>query len=205
MSVRFRSFVVFGAVALAAACSGPSSSAHPEPVAAANPSPAPAPDAVTSPTAPERTAMVQPAATEPAAMEPAASMSTPQVPAGAALTGEQVVEYVCSQCHSMEPPPLKAPPLTHLAGHLRESFPSVDEAVTHVVAYAPAPDPEQSILPERAQERFGLMPPQPLPEPWLEAATRYIWTLSDGTDVETGPPAMGRAGQGRGMMRRGGG
>ena len=162
MSVRFRSFVVFGAVALAAACSGPSSSAHPEPVAAANPSPAPAPDAVTSPTAPERTAMVQPAATEPAAMEPAASMSTPQVPAGAALTGEQVVEYVCSQCHSMEPPPLKAPPLTHLARHLRESFPSVDEAVTHVVAYAPAPDPEQSILPERAQERFGLMPPQPL-------------------------------------------
>jgi hypothetical protein len=110
------------------------------------------------------------------------------------LTGQQVVEQICSQCHSMDPPPLAAPPLTHLARHLRESFGTVDEAVAHVVAYAPAPDQERSILPARAVERFGLMPPQPLPEPLLDAAARYIWSLAD--DAE---PGMGMGG---GMQMR---
>jgi hypothetical protein len=127
----------------------------------------------------------------------------PQVPAGASLTGEQVVEYVCSQCHSMDPPPLKAPPLTHLARDLRQSFTSVDDAVTHVVTYAPAPDAERSILPTMAQERFGLMPPQPLPAPMLEAATRFIWALSDGTEPKMGNGGMGRAGRGNGEMGQG--
>jgi hypothetical protein len=103
----------------------------------------------------------------------------------------------------MEPPPLKAPPLTHLASHLRQTFASVDEAVTHVTAYAPAPDAERSILNERARERFGLMPPQPLPTPMLEAAARYIWTLSDGTGAAMEPRGTGGRGMGNGMMRNG--
>ena len=127
-----------------------------------------------------------------------AAGQTAVAPAAAELTGEQVVEYVCSQCHSMDPPPLKAPPLTMLAQHLRETFASVDEAVDHVVTYVPAPDPERSILPEMAQERFGLMPPQPLPEPMLEAAARYIWTLSDGTGAGMGG-GMGGGGMGGGL------
>jgi cytochrome c5 len=202
MFERFRSLVVFGAVAFSAACSGPSSSSDPAPVATAIPS-AGAPDAMTGPTILDDLPVVA-AADDPAAVAPA-----PQVPAGASLTGEQVVEYVCSQCHSMDPPPLKAPPLTHLAQHLRESFTSVDDAVTHVVSFAPSPDAETSILPATAQERFGLMPPQPLPAPMLEAAARYIWSLSDGTEPEMGNGGMGRAGTGRGgmangMMHRGG-
>ena len=199
MFVRFRSLTVFGAVALSAACSGPSSSPDPTPVATAIPS-ADAPDAMTGPTIPGEMSVVV------ATAEPAAD-ALPQVPAGASLTGEQVVEYVCSQCHSMDPPPLKAPPLTHLAQHLRQSFTSVDDAVSHVVSFAPAPEAEHSILPATAQERFGLMPPQPLPVPMLEAAARYIWTLSDGTEPEMGNGGMGRsatgrAGMGNGMMNR---
>jgi hypothetical protein len=94
--------------------------------------------------------------------------------------GREIVEQVCGECHSMDPPPNKAPPLTHLARHLRSSFDEVDEAVAHVLAYAPAPDASRSILPARAIERFGLMPPQPLPAPLLEAAARYIWSLEGG-------------------------
>ena len=181
MLVRFWSLAVLGAAALGAACSGASSSADPDSGEAAG-----------------QTA-VAPAAAE---LDPAVSAA--QIPAGSDLTGEQVVEYVCSQCHSMDPPPLKAPPLTMLAQHLRETFASVDEAVDHVVTYVPAPDPERSILPEMAQERFGLMPPQPLPEPMLEAAARYIWTLSDGTGAGMGG-GMGGGGMGGGMGGMGGG
>lgn len=179
MLVRFRSLAILGATVVAA-CGGPSSSADPELGEAAEPT-------------------VDQPAVAPATKPLTPVEATAQGPAGSTLTGQQVVEYVCSQCHSMDPPPLKAPPLTHLARHLRQTFASVDEAVDHVVAYAPAPDPEQSILPEMAQERFGLMPPQPLPEPMLEAAARYIWTLSDGTEGEMGEEGMGAGMGGMGM------
>lgn len=143
---------------------------------------------------PEPVSTVEPSAA------PTTASSTVEAPG---LTGREVVEQVCSQCHSMEPPPLAAPPLTHLAAHLRQSFETVDEAVAHVVAYAPAPDAEQSILPSRAVERFGLMPPQPLPEPLLDAATRYIWSLADGEAV-MGPRGSRSMRGGRTMpMRRG--
>lgn len=125
----------------------------------------------------------------------------PSAPSGqvrvAGLTGQEIAEQICGECHSMEPPPLKAPPLTPLSRHLRESFETVEGAVEHVLAYAPAPDAERSILPERAVERFGLMPPQPLPGPMLEAAARYIWSLSDSDAVPAQGPMR--------MRMRGGG
>ncbi len=133
----------------------------------------------------------------PAEAMPAPAQAAAGAPAPApTLSGQEVVEQICSQCHSMEPPPLAAPPLTHLATHLRQVFETEDEAVAHVVAYAPAPNAETSIMPPMAVERFGLMPPQPLPEPLLEAAARYIWSLAaEGADAE--PMRMQR--------RRGGG
>ncbi|MBT8404908.1 MAG: hypothetical protein KJP18_13690 [Gemmatimonadetes bacterium] len=128
----------------------------------------------------------------------------------AGLTGQEITEQICGECHSMDPPPLKAPPLTHLARHLRETFDAVDGAVAHVLEYAPGPNAEHSILPERAVERFGLMPPQPLPAPMLEAATRYIWSLASSEDVQR--PIRMRRGRGggeaedpMGMMRMRGG
>ena len=116
----------------------------------------------------------------------------------AGLTGQEIAEQICGECHSTDPPPLKAPPFTHLSRHLRESFDHVEGAVGHVLAYAPAPDAERSVLPDRAVERFGLMPPLPLPEPMLEAATRYIWGLSSADDAQR-PMRMrrGRGGGGR--------
>jgi len=91
--------------------------------------------------------------------------------------GERVFRDVCSQCHTMDPPPNLAPPMSHVARHLREAFTDEDGAVAHVRSYLPSPEAERSILPEMARERFGLMPAQPLSPELLEAVGRYIWFL----------------------------
>lgn len=91
--------------------------------------------------------------------------------------GERIFREVCSQCHTMDPPPDLAPPMSHVARHLREAFTDEDGAVEHVKNYLPSPEAERSILPEMARERFGLMPAQPLSAELLEAVGRYIWFL----------------------------
>ncbi len=91
--------------------------------------------------------------------------------------GERIFKETCSVCHTMDPPPNLAPPMSHVARHLRQEFDDEDAAVAHVVGYLPAPARERSILPDMPHERFGLMPPQPLPTELLEAVGRYVWFL----------------------------
>lgn len=99
-----------------------------------------------------------------------------EVPAGL-QEGERIYKETCALCHTMDPPPNLAPPMSHVARHLRESFADEAAAVAHVVDYLPAPAAERSILPEMARERFGLMPAQTLPRNLLEAVGRYVWFL----------------------------
>lgn len=91
--------------------------------------------------------------------------------------GERIYKEICSVCHTMDPPANLAPPMSHVARHLRQSFADEASAVAHVVAFLPAPDAERAIMPEMARERFGLMPAQPLPADLLEAVGRYVWFL----------------------------
>ncbi|HSG46715.1 MAG TPA: hypothetical protein VLA43_02755 [Longimicrobiales bacterium] len=91
--------------------------------------------------------------------------------------GERIYRETCSLCHTMDPPANLAPPMSHVARHLRQSFADEESAVAHVVDYLPAPAAERSIMPEMARERFGLMPPQPIPRNLLEAVGRYVWFL----------------------------
>jgi mono/diheme cytochrome c family protein len=91
--------------------------------------------------------------------------------------GERIFKEICSVCHTMDPPPNLAPPMSHVARHLRQEFDTEDAAVAHVVEYLPAPARERSILPDMPHERFGLMAPQPLPAELLEAVGRYVWFL----------------------------
>lgn len=91
--------------------------------------------------------------------------------------GERIYKEICSVCHTMDPPANLAPPMSHVARHLHQSFDTEEAAVAHVVSYLPAPDAEASIMPEMARERFGLMPAQPLPRDLLEAVGRYVWFL----------------------------
>ena len=123
--------------------------------------------------------------------------------------GQRLFDEVCSQCHTVDPPPNLAPPMRMVAMQLRKAFDTRDAAVDHVVSYAPAPDAEQSILPSHAVERFGLMPPQPLRPDQLEKVATYVWSLGEGSGTMGGMEGMGgmggRHGRGPMGMRRQGG
>lgn len=93
--------------------------------------------------------------------------------------GQQVFELICSGCHAVDPPPDSAPPMRHVARHLRRDLQAFPEFAEHVRTYVPAPSPEGSRLPPMAIERFGLMPALPLTDDVLTAAAAYIWSLSD--------------------------
>lgn len=93
--------------------------------------------------------------------------------------GERIFEEICSQCHTLDPPPNLAPPMSHVARHLKQEFDDEAGAVAHVLTYLPAPSAERSILPEMARQRFGLMAPLALPEEQLRAVGRYIWWMAN--------------------------
>lgn len=140
-----------------------------------------------------------PATTGPAAM--AMRMQAPPEPTDPVLLeGKRTFDQVCSACHTMEPPPNLAPPIRMVSRHLRQAFPGEEEAVAHVLAYLPAPDSARAVMPAHAIERFGLMPPQPLPADVLEGVARYVWSLGEGMGEMGGGRGMG---MGMGMRQRG--
>ena len=121
--------------------------------------------------------------------------------------GKQAFEEICAECHTLDPPPSMAPPMRMVSMHLRDAFTEEQEGIEHILSYVPNPDPERSILPAHAVERFGLMAPLPLPEATLEAVARYVWSLSD--RMSEGQRHRGGEHDGQGMRvrmrRRGGG
>jgi cytochrome c len=123
----------------------------------------------------------------PAQAEPAAARADDAAPAAQLALGEQVFDRLCSACHTMEAPPGAAPPMTHVARHYREAFADRNEGVEHMAAFIRAPSTERSVLPARARERWGLMPPLILPEAELRAVAEYVWQLP--------APAQGMGGQ----------
>lgn len=108
---------------------------------------------------------------------PGQAASTPREVPQDLTEGERIFDEICSGCHTVDPPPNLAPPMSHVARHLRDAFDSREAAVAHVIDYVPSPSRERSILPDMPHERFGLMPALPLPRELLEAVGRYIWFL----------------------------
>lgn len=106
--------------------------------------------------------------------------------------GRSIVRSVCAACHSEQPPPKLAPPLTHIATRYREAVPDSAAAIARIVAWIRAPHADRSLMPKMARERWGLMPPLPLPETQLGDAALYVWTLS-----ATAPGASGHSMHGR--------
>jgi len=96
--------------------------------------------------------------------------------------GKAIFELVCAMCHTLEPPPNLAPPISHAAAYYFHRFETEDEAVAAMVAFMREPSEAASLLPARAIERFGVMPPQAhLSQEQLEAVARYSLTLADTT------------------------
>lgn len=119
--------------------------------------------------------------------------------------GRQVFELVCSGCHTIQPPPDSAPPMSHVARHLRQELTTLDAFTEHVRSYVPAPSAERSRLPAMAIERFGLMGALPMEDAVLNDVAAYIWTLADsarggmGEGMEHGVGMEGGMGMEHGM------
>lgn len=93
--------------------------------------------------------------------------------------GQQVYELICAGCHTLDPPPDSAPPMRHVARHLRQDLDTFEAFAEHVRSYVPAPDAEHSRLPAMAIERFGLMDALPLTDDVLNSAAAYLWSLTE--------------------------
>jgi len=120
-----------------------------------------------------------------AGLSPLAAQDTTTGPDGA-----QVFQMVCSMCHSVNPPPKAAPPMSHATGFYLQQHQTREAAAAAIVAYLKQPDSTRSALPAHAIARFGLMPSQAhLTDAQLEAVARYVLTLADTTHrMPMGPP-----------------
>jgi len=158
----------------------------------------------------------------------ACSTATREVPAGntavmaadrtadvAALqSGEEIFQAVCTQCHTLEPPAGKAPPMSHVARHYRDNLPDREQAVGRITEWLRGPAEERSLLPAHAIEMWGLMPPLELDSRQIRAVAEFVWTLPDQAADEQmdmgGHEMMMRGGRGmymgggQGMMMGGG-
>ncbi|HKK94245.1 MAG TPA: hypothetical protein VJ925_12490 [Longimicrobiales bacterium] len=118
--------------------------------------------------------------------------------------GEAVYQEVCSECHAIQPPPNLAPPLSHVARHVRDAVADRAAFTQHIVTYVQSPSEERSLLPERAIQRFGLMPAQVVTEDRLIDAAAYVWSLADSAQGGMGGGMQGEGGMGSGMQGEGG-
>jgi cytochrome c len=101
--------------------------------------------------------------------------------------GAQLFELVCAMCHSVNPPPKAAPPISHAVAYYLRKHESADSALTAMVAYLRQPEAERSVMPPMAIERFGLMPSQGhLSDAQLLAVARYALSLADSAHVTGG-------------------
>jgi mono/diheme cytochrome c family protein len=92
--------------------------------------------------------------------------------------GRVVYETACAQCHTLEPPPLTAPPLAVIARRYHQVIADREDAIEHLVDYTRSPAPEKSRLSQRTIDEWGVMPGINLPEEDLRAVGRYIWQLA---------------------------
>jgi cytochrome c5 len=103
--------------------------------------------------------------------------------------GPQIFQLVCSMCHTVNPPPQAAPPMSHVAGHYRQKHQDDEVAVAAMVEYIKHPEAERSALPAHAIERFGLMPAQiQLTDGQLKKVARYVLSLADTTHMMGASP-----------------
>jgi mono/diheme cytochrome c family protein len=117
--------------------------------------------------------------------------------------GEAVYQEICSECHSVQPPPRLAPPLSHVGRMVKSRVDDREAFTRHIVTYVQAPSEERSLLPAEAIRRFGLMPAQTLPEHQIADAAAYVWILAD--SAQGGMDHGGGMGEGMGGMDHEGG
>jgi len=103
--------------------------------------------------------------------------------------------------------------MSHVARRYVMAAADRDDAIQRIAAWVRHPDADRSLLPARAIEMFGAMPPLGLTDEQVRAVAGYVVTLADSVDGmgagrgmmrDTAAAGMGMGmgrGRGRGMMR----
>lgn len=113
--------------------------------------------------------------------------------------GELVFKTVCATCHSLDPPPDKAPPMKMVLRHYMEA--DLEDPWQAVRDWVVAPDSSRSALPAHAIERFGLMPPLVMGEADMDALIAYLQGQVAGDSLGTMQHRQGmQHGNGPGMQ-----
>lgn len=113
--------------------------------------------------------------------------------------GKAIVGTVCAACHTEQPPPKLAPPLSHVARRYRMMTSDSAAALQRMTAWIAAPSKDRSLMPGMAIDRFGLMAPLPIPEDQRRAAATYVLSLADSARGMGGDAGMAVPGM-RGMQ-----
>lgn len=80
----------------------------------------------------------------------------------------------CNACHNADLIPPKAPPFWSVQRRYQKQFPSKNDFVNRIVAFARSPSKDHALLP-RAVGKMGLMPPMSLPADDLRKIGEYLW------------------------------
>lgn len=86
----------------------------------------------------------------------------------------KVLIDMCNACHNADLIPPKAPPFWGVQRRYQKQFPSKNDFVNRIVAFARSPSRDHALLP-RAVEKMGLMPPMPLSADDLYKIGEYLW------------------------------
>ncbi len=94
-----------------------------------------------------------------------------------ALDGFEIYKRHCSSCHSLEPPPLKAPPMSMVSRRVKVFYPKEEDFVRFVKDYIVNPSREKGVCMPMAYRVFGVMPPvgRTLSEEEREAVARWLY------------------------------
>ena len=91
--------------------------------------------------------------------------------------GFEVYKRYCSSCHTLYPPPLKAPPMSMVSFRVKTFYPKEEDFVRFVKDYIVDPSPEKGVCMPMTYRMFGVMPPvgKALSEEEREAVARWIY------------------------------
>jgi mono/diheme cytochrome c family protein len=93
------------------------------------------------------------------------------------VNGFEVYKNYCASCHSLYPPPLKAPPMSMVSYRVKTFYPKREDFVRFVKDYITEPSQEKGVCMPMAYRMFGVMPPvgKGMSEEEKEAVARWLF------------------------------
>ena len=93
------------------------------------------------------------------------------------VDGFEVYKKYCSSCHTLHPPPLKAPPMSMVSYRVKLFYPKEEDFVRFVKEYIVNPSQGKGVCMPMTYRVFGVMPPvgRAMTEEEREAVARWLY------------------------------